>query len=71
MIMLVSSLDEMEKIVQRNRNLRWEGWDVWFSYPSEKARTSKFGVRIKGEWHLQRCIPVTEEGWHIPRKYVR
>ena len=69
--MLVSSLEKMEQIVKRNRNLRWESWDVVFSYPSEKGRTSKFGARVENVWHLQRRIPLTEEGWHIPQKYVR
>lgn len=69
--MLISSLEQMEKIVSRNKNLRWEGWDVLFSYPSEKARTSKFGARVNDAWHLQRRIPITDQGWHLPKKYVR
>jgi hypothetical protein len=69
--MLVSSLDQMEKIVKANRNLYWDGWDAVFSYPSDKGRTSKFGARVKDVWHLQRRIPLTEQGWHVPQKYVR
>jgi hypothetical protein len=68
--MLVSSLDKMEKIVEKNKNLRWSGWDVIFSYPSEKARTSKFGARVNGVWHLQRIFKLTSEGWHIPKNYA-
>lgn len=69
--MLVSSLEQMEQIVSRNRNLRWDGWDVIFSYASEKGRTSKFGARVKDVWHLERRVDLTEEGWHVPKKYVR
>lgn len=60
----------MEEIVSKTKGLRWDGWDVIFSYPSDKGRTSKFGARVKGVWHLQRVFRITSEGWHIPRKYV-
>lgn len=69
--MLISSLEQMEKIVSRNRNLRWDGWDVVFSYESDKGRTSKFGARVKGVWHLERRIDLTKNGWDMPKKYVR
>jgi hypothetical protein len=69
--MLVTSLEQMEKIVKRNRELMWDGWDVIHFYPSEKARTSKFGARIKGRWCIYRRISITEQGWDIPQKLVR
>lgn len=69
--MLVSSLENMEEIVKNNRSLKWDGWDVIHFYPSEKARTSKFGVRINNKWFLHRRFPVTEKGWDIPNKLVR
>jgi hypothetical protein len=69
--MLVTSLEAMEKIVKKNRELMWDGWDVIHFYPSEKARTSKFGARVKGRWCIQRRIVPTEQGWDIPAKLVR
>jgi hypothetical protein len=69
--MVVASLDEMEKIVKRNRELMWDGWTVVHFYPSEKARTSKFGKRIKNRWCIHRRFEVTEQGWDIPQKLVR
>jgi hypothetical protein len=68
--MLISSLDKMEEIVSKNKKMRWVGWDVVFSYPSEKARTSKFGARVNGEWHLQRIFNLTSDGWHIPKNLI-
>jgi hypothetical protein len=68
--MLISSLEKMEEIVKKNKGFRWDGWDVIFSYPSDKARTSKFGARIKGVWHLQRVFKLDSNGWNIPRKYI-
>lgn len=68
--MIISSLEKMEEIVKKNKGLRWDGWDVVFSYPSDKARTSKFGARVNGVWHLQRIFKVGSDGWNIPRKYI-
>jgi hypothetical protein len=69
--MLISSLEKMEEIVSKNKEFRWDGWNVVFSYPSEKARTSKFGARVGNVWHLQRVFEITNEGWHIPKNLVR
>ena len=69
--MLISSLEKMEEIVDKNKGMRWVGWDVIFAYPSEKARTSKFGAMIDGIWQLQRTFKLTSEGWHIPKDYVK
>ena len=69
--MLISSLEKMEEVVEKNKSLRWHGWDVVFSYPSEKARTSKFGALVSGVWHLQRVFKLTSEGWHVPKDYVK
>jgi hypothetical protein len=69
--MLVTSLEKMEKIVKRNRELMWDGWNVIHFYPSDKARTSKFGMRIKDRWCISRRFELTEKGWEIPSKLVR
>lgn len=69
--MLVSSLEKMEEIVKKNRELKWDGWDVVHFYPSEKARTSKFGARISGKWCLVRRFVLAENGWEISNKVVR
>lgn len=68
--MLISSLETMEKIVEKNKKLGWQGWDVVFSYPSEKARTSKFGARVNDVWHMQRIFKLGSDGWHIPKDYI-
>ena len=69
--MLISSLEKMEEIVEKNRALRWVGWDVVFSYPNDRARTSKFGARVQGVWHMQRIFKLGSKGWHIPKNYVK
>ena len=67
--MIVKNLDQMEKIVARNNNLSWVGWDVVDRKRSESARTAANGVRVDGVWYLQRIYSVTRNGWDIPNKY--
>lgn len=69
--MQVTSLEQMEKIVKRNKFLNWDGWEVVNSFPSEKGRTSKDGAYINGIWHIQRRYTADERGWNIPDKLVR
>ena len=67
---LVNSLDAMESIVNKNRQLSWDGWTVVNSYASEKGRTSKNGALVGSKWHLQqRFVPGTN-GWDIPQKFA-
>jgi hypothetical protein len=67
--MIVNNLEKMEKIVARNNNLSWVGWDVADRKRSESGRTAVNGVRVNGVWYLQRIYPVTRNGWDIPNKY--
>jgi hypothetical protein len=67
--MIVTNLEKMEKIVARNNNLYWIGWDVADRKRSDAARTAVNGVRVNGVWYLQRIYSVTRNGWDIPNKY--
>jgi hypothetical protein len=67
--MIINDLDRMEKIVARNNNLSWVGWDVADRKRSEAGRTAVNGVRVNGVWYLQRIYQVTRNGWDIPNKY--
>ena len=67
--MIINRLEKMEKIVSRNSNLSWIGWDVVDRKRSESGRTSVSGVRVDGVWYLQRIHPVGKNGWDIPNKY--
>ena len=67
--MIVSDLNKMEKIVAKNSNLSWIGWDVVDYKKSDIARTAINGVRVNGEWFLKKTYTVTREGWNIPNKY--
>lgn len=67
--MNIKSLEKMEKIVAKYNNLSWVGWDVVDRKRSESARTSVDGVRVNGQWYLQRVYSVGTQGWDIPNKY--
>lgn len=67
--MIINSLEKMEKIVSKNSNLSWIGWDVVDRKRSESGRTSVSGVRVDGVWYLQRIYAVGKNGWDIPNKY--
>ena len=67
--MIIKNLETMEKIVKKNNNLAWIGWDVADRKRSDAARTAVNGVRVNGVWYLQRIYKVTRNGWDIPNKY--
>lgn len=69
--MNITTIEEMEKIVSQNDLLMWDGWTVVHSYPSEKARMSKFGALVNGNWHMQKRFSPSRNGWEIPDKFVR
>lgn len=69
-IMIINTLEHMEKIVQSNKSLSWEGWNVVHSYPSDKARTSKFGAYTNRGWIMKKVYIPSRQGWDIPNKFV-
>lgn len=69
--MIIKTLEQMESIVSNNKTLFWDGWTVVSSYPSTKAKTSKYGAYYNGEWHIQRKFEPGREGWDIPDKMVK
>lgn len=69
--MLVTSYDYAHKIVESNKSLIWEGWDIVEAKPSAGAQFKENGVLIDGVWHYTATFPITEKGWDIPNKYAR
>ena len=69
--MIVSSLKQMENIVENNKSLKWVGWDVVQYTQSSNAATSKDGVCINGQWLLAKTFKVSSKGWEIPKQWVR
>ena len=67
--MIVKNLNTMEKIVNKNKNLIWNGWDVIDLKESNVAKSSLLGIRIKDKWYLHRTYKLDRNGWDIPNKY--
>jgi hypothetical protein len=67
--MIIKSLEQMEKIVQKHKELKWVGWDVVERKRSDLGRTSPTGVRVKDTWYLQKTFNLDRQGWDIPNKY--
>jgi hypothetical protein len=68
--MQITSLDKMEEIVNSNKELYWDGWEVVHRYMSDKAKTSKHGVYFKGSWYMSRRFEPSRNGWDIPERFV-
>jgi len=67
--MIIKSLNTMEKIVAKNKNLVWDGWDVIDLKESDIAKTSPNGIRINNKWYLHKRYSPNKNGWDIPHKY--
>jgi hypothetical protein len=66
---IVKSLEVMEKIVSKNRDLMWSGWDVLELKKTNLGRTDANGIRIKNNWFIQKTFSPDRNGWDIPNKY--
>lgn len=69
--MIISSVEKMDKVVEKAKYLFWDGWTVVSSYPSKKGSTSRYGAYKDGEWHVQRRFEPNELGWDIPERFMR
>lgn len=69
----IVSLEEMEKIVSRNKMLSWDGWTVLYTYPNPVGWKDTNGMydKKKGKWFVQRRYEPTNIGWDIPGKLMR
>ena len=69
--MLVTTLEDMERIVANRGDLSWEGWDVVKIIRSTNAIYSKEGAFVNGTWVKRKVFPLTEYGWHLPNSIGR
>ncbi len=68
--MIIQTLEQMEQIVYKNKNLFWDGWTVVNKYKSEKAKTSKYGIYINNSWYMSQRFEPSRNGWDIPERLV-
>jgi hypothetical protein len=68
--MQITSLEQMESIVNKSRSLSWDGWTVVSSKPSPVGWSKPSGALIDGKWHLTQRFEPGTDGWIIPDKFV-
>lgn len=55
----------------RNRNIRWEGWDLLIWSPNPHAEMQVRGAFNDGRWGIMNRVTVGTDGkWRVPAKYV-
>lgn len=69
--MLVTDLDEMERIVASRADLEWDGWNVVKYTNSSNAIYSKDGAYRRGKWMTKKVFPITQDGWYLPNTIGR
>lgn len=69
--MLVTNLEDMEKIVQNRGDLSWDGYDVVKYTNSDNAMYGVDGVFRNGKWMKKKVFPLTEQGWDLPNYFGR
>ena len=56
--MIIRSLNTMEKIVNKNENLIWHGWDVIDLKESDTAKISPDGIKVKDKCNLHNTTKI-------------
>lgn len=68
--MFITSLSEMEQIVDSRPDFDWDGWNVVRYKKNDKAQYDSNGVFRKGSWYNKIVFPLNENGWSIPDRLV-
>lgn len=64
--MVITSLDQMEKIVSSRSDLSWDGWDVVRHTENSNGMHSVDGEFKNNKWTKKKVFPITENGWNVP-----
>lgn len=68
--MKINSLEVMETVVENNKALEWDGWNVREVTPSPTGWTKQNGLFRNGQWNIQKYYNLKFDGWDIPSKFV-
>jgi hypothetical protein len=69
--MIINTLEQMEEIVNNNKTLSWDGWNVVELTKSKSAVFKTDGAYVDGSWYIKNIFSPNRDGWRIPNKYVR
>jgi len=67
--MLIKELEQAEKIVKFNKDLRWVGWNIVSREITANGFNHKSGSFLNNRWGIDKHYPITENGWYLPNKY--
>jgi hypothetical protein len=68
---MISSLQEAETIVYKNKNLFWDGWTIVRFKPNPNAEFNKSGLRRNNIWGYATRYEPTKTGWRLPNEVTR
>jgi len=69
--MFITNENYANKIVDTNKSLFWEGWNIVEFKPASDAYYSPQGAFHNGKWGYKNVFALTEQGWKVPKKYAR
>lgn len=64
--MQIQSLEQAETIVQRNKQLSWDGWNIVRLKPNKAGWMQRNGAFKDGQWFEKTVYEPNCDGWKIP-----
>lgn len=64
--MFITSLSDMERLVDSRSDLEWDGWDVVRYKKNDKAQYESNGIFRNGFWYNKIVFPLNKNGWSVP-----
>lgn len=69
--MITINYDQAHSVVQNNKFLHWDGWDIVDFKADASAEFDKRGVRYNSRWGFEKRFVPDQDGWKVPKRYVR
>lgn len=69
--MISINYEQAHSVVQNNKFLHWDGWDIVDFKYDPSAEYDKRGSRYNGRWGFEKRYSPGAEGWKVPKRYVR
>lgn len=68
--MFITDYEQAHSIVQSNKSLFWDGWNIVDWKADTLGEMSKDGMLKDGKWGMYKTYLLSENGWDVPNKYV-
>lgn len=70
--MIIDDIVKMDILVEKNPNLRWDGWNVVQLIQDDYAEFLVNGVydRETSKWYRKTVYACSEKGWEIPESVM-